>query len=226
MTEKWDYRGEEWKGNLTHVHYKNGATSSRSEHYSTSTATTVLTSELADAKIIQLIAYSVKLPPVLLKTVADNLLVHQYALAKTSTGHLVMIEKLPSCILMQSCHGSDMPLGIFIRMRDGTRRKRCKTIKTIEKDPQPQDKTVKDIIEWIFESGELAERYNLFDSNCQQFVLNLWQRFSSLHFPNPAKYRETPLPMEPPEVNVANWQKKKSFFGSGHIGPMSCRTQG
>ena len=79
-------------------------------------------------------------------------------------------------------------------------------MKTIVNDPEPKDKTVKDIIKWIFEEGELAEKYNLFDSNCQQFVMNFWQRFSSLPFPNPSKSLQT-HPLAQQEVKMAKRKK-------------------
>ena len=181
------FGGSAWKGNLTHVHYENGKISSRSEHYNKNTGVTIFSPELAGVEIIHLSAFSIKLPAIKWKSVADNMLVHQFAIGRLKDGHLITVEKIPTCILMQSSHSADTPLTILINLRDGKERSQQETMKTIINDPQPKNKTVKDIIEWIFEGGELAEKYNLFDSNCQQFVLNLWQRFSSLPYPNPSK---------------------------------------
>ena len=80
---------------------------------------------------------------------------------------------------------------------------------TIVNDPEPKDKTVKDIIKWIFESGELTEKYNLFDSNCQQFVMNLWQRFASDPFPNPSKALQTHPLAQQQEVKMAKGKKEE-----------------
>ena len=211
MAEKKFFGGAAWKENLTHVHYVDGKITSRSEHYGKSTVTTVLTNELANAVIIHLSAFSIKLPQVKWKTVADNLLVHQFAVGESKTGHLITLEKTATCILMQTCHSADTPFDVLIRLRDGEERKLFETMKTIVTDRQPKDKTVKDIIEWIFESGELTEKYNLFDSNCQQFVMNLWQRFASDPFPNPSKALQThPLAYQQ-QVNVAKVKKKEEI---------------
>ena len=146
----------------------------------------------------------------------DNMLVHEFALAWSASGDIVTFEKIPTCILMQSCHSADTPLEVLLRLRDGDDRKRLDTLKTIMNDSQPKDKTIQDIISWIFDGGELAEKYNLFDSNCQQFVMNLWQRFSSLPFPNPSKFSDTQPLIKRPAVDMAkrkeNYEKQARMF--------------
>ena len=118
--KKTPFGGAAWKAKLTHIHYKNGnKISSRREHYDNDTATAVFRAELADAKIIQQSAYSIKLSPIRWKSVADNLFVHQFAIAMSKDGHLLTFEKIPTCIPMQSCNIAETPLNVFIQLKDG-----------------------------------------------------------------------------------------------------------
>ena len=59
----------------------------------------------------------------------------------------------------------------------------------MKEDKQPRNHaTIQDILTWIEEEKEIEEKYHLSDSNCQHFTSNLWSRFASSSYPNPAKY--------------------------------------
>ena len=190
MADKKVSGGAAWKDNLTYAHYENSVITSRTEHANKESAAALLSSELAQSKIIHLAAYSIKLPMVKIDTRMNRVLVHQVVVGVTASGHIVTLEKLPTCILMQSSLQSNTPLNKLIELRDGEKRKRLSTLTCIINDSLPKNKTVEDVLNWIFESNELSEKYDLFNSNCQQFALNMWQRFGSEPFPNPAKFPE------------------------------------
>ena len=180
--------GAAWRANVTHVHYNNNKIVSRNEHFDENNAT-VLIHFFTDAKIVHLAAYKIHLwmnrgiCPLFSKS-----FLHYFVKMRTINDFSVTFEKMPTCILSQSAHNfNDPPLE---QLRDGFERKRLDTLKLIIEDSEPKDKTVKDVIDWIFEGDELNEKYHILNSNCQQFVMNIWQRFSTKPFPNPAKIDE------------------------------------
>ena len=183
------WSGAAWKQNVTHVHYIDNKIASRNEHFNDNNATAILTPEVADAKIVRMTAYQIKLWVNRGNSCFRKSLTHYYVKILTKNGFALTFEKGTNCILSQSALSSHMPP--LERLKDGVERKRLDTMKVIIDDPQPKDKTVKDIIDWIYEGVELKEAYHILNSNCQQFVNNLWQRFSSKPFPNPAKIPET-----------------------------------
>ena len=202
--EKKVFGGAACKANLTRVDYKNHQVISRVEHSKKESIAEFLTSDLAKAKITNLSAYRIRLPIApTVRNAGSKLFTHQWVEFEEENGNVFTLEKINTCILLQSSHRSDTPLDKLRQLRDGVERQQLETMAIIKNDPHPKDKTVKDVILWIFEGGELAEKYNLFDSNCQQFVLNLWQRFSSVPFPNPSKFSDTQPLIEQQAVNMA-----------------------
>ena len=78
------------------------------ETYQTYCPSDVFPQALAEAKITEILAYRINLPINRITSPFEKILVHQFVLVKTAEGHLLTIEKLPTCILAQTAHCSNI----------------------------------------------------------------------------------------------------------------------
>ena len=187
--------GSAWQSKLVHAQYK-GKTVQKDEYQNNVDSFIKEPTPSINSKIIKASAYILDLSIGLSWLgfgQAKPLLKHHFLLLQTEYGFSYTIEKVPDCILLQSCRTpEDTDVApIIIRQRNGEEREMGESLQRVIEDPNPEiHVTILDILRWINkdDAEELREAYDVAKSNCQDFARNAWKKVSNEDYPNPAKF--------------------------------------
>ena len=189
--------GNDWQSQLVYVHYQGKEVSSRTCYlnYHLPGGLIPPTSDqyATIGMVASITAFTIDLSMNFAK-ISKKLLTHHFIEVETDNGFIFTFEKNKSGILIQSSRSqledSMQPnrRTIVQEFNDGKKRKRLDTVKLISIDLRPKRCYIADIVKWIHENGELAQKYHVVEANCQHFVGNLWRNFASAPFPIPAQY--------------------------------------
>ena len=114
----------------------------RKQHADKNSALTEMALEHVNAKIVEMAVYAIDLPMKSLGSLFEKMMTHHVVLTVGDNGTLHTFEKIPSCLLVQSCHRAVLSPDELVRLRDGQKRKKLKTMVRLVQDSQPKDKTV------------------------------------------------------------------------------------
>ena len=180
--------GGTWRSSLVRVEYRNDVIIARQESKELEKIIRVESANSAlpvNSRITKVTSYSTNLGLLSKVNALRNIAKHHFLEIETEGGRIFTMEKTKDCIMQQSCprpHGDAVP--IVRKQQNGENRPK---LKPVVEDLHPRHKSVFDIIKWIHDSDELAESYNVVDSNCQDFCKNLWVELNGRPYPNPSK---------------------------------------
>ena len=122
---------------------------------------------------------------------AEKAIKHYFIEGQTQSGHCFTLEKLPTCILLQTCRQFEPEAEPIIRyQRDGKQRTKFETLYSMIEESQPAAMSIMDVLRWIVKKdekgkSELTTPYHFTNSNCQHFAWHFWSKLSQEQFPDP-----------------------------------------
>ena len=165
--------GEDWLGQLIHFEYDRNGKSTFSRHYNNRLHAMKLPTH---KQIKNITLYKIDLEQIARYV---DVLTHHYVVFATDDGFLISLEKIKTCILMQSCPPTSTTNSEFQleEWRGGEKRKKLESMEIV-KTREECRLTVAKVIDWVFSERELLNKYDIQSSNCQHFAARLWEKLT------------------------------------------------